>query len=445
MPVRTACLGVPLLDPLCQGVGSTGSSLVGSGASAILDSMASWVADGSTWLLHQIGQTLSATTSVSIRTPWFLTQFKAMEGLLALVALPMLLFAAIQALTAQRPGILLRAALVQLPLAMVLAGGAVQLAQMALALTDELCRSVSAAQPGALQGVTSSLAAALSAGHASGSAMPSFILLLLAAFAVLAGIVLWVELLLRSSAIYLCLLFLPLALACSLWPVLSSWVRRLTEVLISLILSKLVVVVALCAAAGALGTSSGRGVATVMTGIALLALACFAPFTLLRMLPLFESSAALHLEGVRQRATGSMTRGAVARGASMAMTAVRAGSAPPLAPSLLAAAASDPLQPSGTSTSQSPMDFSAIRANREPGPAPVTPPGSSGQGEPHVIPASEPTRWPGGNHEPAAPRVTPHAGSPADRPPRAHTPPPLVIERDHLGPLIRPRRDPEDV
>lgn len=444
MAVREACLGVPLLDPLCQGVGSAGSSLVGSGASAILEAMATWVADGSTWLLHQIGSILASTTAVSLSTPWFVSQFRSMEGLLALVALPMLLIAGVQAIAAQRPGILLRAAFVQLPLAMILAGGAVQLTQMGLAVTDELCRSVSAVQPGALQGATSSLAAALTASQASGSAMPSFILLLLAALAVLAGIVLWVELLLRSAAIYLGVLFLPLALACSVWPALSSWVRRLIEVLTSLILSKLVVVVALCAAAGALGTTKGRGVATIMSGIALLILACFAPFTLLKLLPMFESSAALHLEGLRQRATGSVVRAASSRGASMAMAAVRRAPAPGPEPSHLDAITPPPMRPSGTRTERSPMEFSAIATGGEPGPPPVRDAGSSGGPlQPAESPqAPVPTPWPGPVRS-RDPEPRQKVEPPIRRGNRPMPPPPLVIERDHLGPLIRPRRGTE--
>lgn len=438
MAVREACLGLPLLDPLCQGAGAAGSSLVGSGATAILTAMASWVADGSTWLLHQIGSMLTSSTAVSLSAPWFLAQFRSMEGLLALVALPMLLISALQALAAQRPGLLVRAAFVQLPLAMMLAGGAVQLTQMGLALTDELCRSVSAAQPGALHGATSALAAALASSQASGSAVPSFITLVLAALAVLAGIVLWIELLLRSAAIYLCVLFIPLALACSIWPALSTTVRRLIEVLVSLIFSKLVVVVALCAAAGALGMAKGRDVATIMSGIALLVLACFAPFSLLKLLPIFESSAALHLEGLRQRATGTAARAITGRGVSMAVAAVQRSGGPGPEPSHLAAAGAPPMRPSGPRTNRSPMDFSAITASGPPGAPPIRR-GSGGGPAPVPGPLEPraPTQWPGGPQVPVRPMHHEPRTPPIRQ--RRSPPPPLVIERDHLGPLIRPR------
>ena len=436
MPVRAACLGVPLLDPLCQGASGAGSSLVGSGASAVLDAMARWVSTGSTWLLTQIGHALTSSTSVSLSAPWFLSQFRSMEGLLGLLALPLLLLASLQALASQRPGLLLRAVFVQLPLAMILAGGAVQLSAMALRMTDELCQSISSAQPGALASVTASLSNALTGSGIAGSAMPSFILLLLAALAVVAGIILWVELLLRSAAIYVGVLFLPLALACSIWPALNSWVRRLVEVLASLILSKLVVVVVLCAAAGALGTSSGRGVATIMTGIALLFLAAFAPFTLLRLLPFFESSAALHLEGLRHRSVGALTTGLPSRGASLAVQAVRQGAPPPLHPALRAAASTDPLRPGGPRTSDSPMLQSAIENVESLHPAPLRPPTG---GRSPVGPAGRPpppTRWPG-------PTVPPSPG-PSKQSSSAPALTGLVIERDQFGPRIVARPRPED-
>jgi hypothetical protein len=425
-----SCIGSSLLQPICQGLGGIGSSIFSSGASAALDALSSWVASGSTWLLGQIGSAFDATTKVSLDAPWFLTRYRSMEGLLAVAALPLLIAASIQALVQQKASVLLRAALVQLPLAMLLAGAAVELTGMALSTTDELAAAVSSATPGALSSLTGSLATALvGATAASGSAMPSFVAMLCAALVAAASLVLWIELALRAAAIYVVVLFLPLALACSVWPALSSWCRRLVETLVALILSKLVVVVVLDAAVGALGTQQGRGFATVISGIALLALATLAPFTLLRLLPIFEASAALQLEGLRQRGTASVTSGMPRQAAMAALDGAR-GAAPLVAPAaigVLSAAA-------GTATAQ--LDSVGHRSEE----SPMASSALQGDGAARTADGDLPVLR---DEQPAAAASTVASARP--EPPRS--PPPLsslVVGRDQWGPVIRMREAPRD-
>jgi len=420
----TTCVGAALLQPVCQGLGGIGSAIFGTGANAALDALSGWVATGAAWLLGQIGAALDTTTKVSLGAPWFLARYRSMEGLLAVLALPLLLASALQALIQQRASVLLRACFIQLPLAMLLAGAAVELAGMALSVTDEMSAAASSAAPGALGSLTGSIAKSLVDSTAStGSAMPTFVTMLCAALVAIAAVVLWIELVLRAAAIYVVVLFLPLALACSVWPALVSWCRRLVETLVALILSKLVVVVVLEAAVGALGTRHGRDFATVITGIALLVLATMAPFTLLKLLPLFEASAALHLEGLRQRGSTSLQHGPPRQAARWALD--RAAMSPPLAiPAALgvaagaARAATTTLDQVGERSTEDPMSRSAIgddgrRASPGPSPSFAGAP-SDGVG----APASDT------GQRPSAPRPT------------------LVIERDELGPLIRQRPEP---
>jgi hypothetical protein len=418
-----SCVGASLLQPVCQGIGGIGSSIFGTGASAALDALSAWVADGSAWLLGQIGAALGATTKISLGAPWFVTRYRSMEGLLAVLALPLLVASAIQALIRQRASVLLRAAFVQLPLAMVLAGVAVELVTMALAVTDQLSAAVSSGTPGALGSLTGSIARVLlDSTTSTGSAMPTFVAMLCAALVAIAALTLWVELVLRAAAIYVVVLFLPLALACSIWPALIGWCRRLVETLVALIASKLVVVVVLEAAVGALGTQSGRGFATIVTGIALLILATMAPFTLLKLLPLFESSAMLHLEGMRQRGTAAFTRGAPRQAASAALDRLSAAPlAVPAAIGVLAGAGArgdhGQLGEVGHRTSEDPMSASAIPAADVP---------SGTRGTPPTVSASEPG-------DSGSDTVARDAGR------RGSSPPQLVIERDELGPIIRMR------
>ena len=109
-------------------------------------------------------------------------------------------------------------------------------------------------------------------------------------------------------------LFLPLALATLVWPAVSHWCRRLVETLAALILSKFVIVATLSLAAGAVasgtaGTGShGSGFSSVLAGGALLVMATFVPFAILRMIPAVEAGAVAHLDGLRERGTAAMTR-----------------------------------------------------------------------------------------------------------------------------------------
>jgi hypothetical protein len=103
-------------------------------------------------------------------------------------------------------------------------------------------------------------------------------------------------------------------MATLVWPSVAHWCRRLVETLTALILSKFVIVATLSLAAGAVGSGTagtgdaGSGFASVLAGGALLVLATFVPFSILRLIPMVEAGAVGHLEGARQRGAASLTR-----------------------------------------------------------------------------------------------------------------------------------------
>ena len=149
---------------------------------------------------------------------------------------------------------------------------------------------------------------------AADPSIASFVLLLVALLIAVAAFVLWLELLIRAAAVYVAVLFLPLALATLVWPAVSHWCRRLVETLAALILSKFVIVATLSLAAGALASGTagsgghGSGFSSVLAGGALLLMATFVPFAILRMIPAVEAGAVAHLDGLRERGTAAMTR-----------------------------------------------------------------------------------------------------------------------------------------
>jgi len=314
-------------DPLCGlagAAGSAGSSLLGAGADSVLQSVTSWVIDGASWLLGQIGSALSATTTVDVGAGWFSAHYKVMVGLAAVVVVPMLLCALIQSVYRQSPSTLLRSALVHLPLALLLGAAVVQLVGLALAATDDLSSAVASGSGTDIGQSLAGLAGVLVSQTATGQQVPAFVALLGGLLVAFGAFLLWVELLVRAAAVYVAVLFLPLALASLVWPAVSHWCRRLVDTLVALILAKFVIVAVLSLAVGALGSGTGGGFGGVLAGGALLLLAAFTPFTLLRLIPAVEAGAALGLEGARHRVQQSVG-GAPRTAAAFALRAAGAG------------------------------------------------------------------------------------------------------------------------
>ena len=63
--LAAGCTGLEALNPICQ-AGSIGGSVASSGFESVLSGISQWVASGAEWLLSQIGQVLSATTTVDV-------------------------------------------------------------------------------------------------------------------------------------------------------------------------------------------------------------------------------------------------------------------------------------------------------------------------------------------------------------------------------------------
>ncbi|HUA94385.1 MAG TPA: hypothetical protein VMB82_02530 [Acidimicrobiales bacterium] len=294
------CTG--LLSPLCSGVTGIGSGVTGASASAVLGAVTGWVVQGASWLLGQIGGVLASTTSVDLGAGWFVGHYRAMAALAAVVILPLLLLSVLQAVYRQSAAVLVRVVAVQLPLALLLTAVAVQLVQLSLSATDALATSVSASAgvdvQKALQGVAVQLVSQAGGGPDSA---PAFVVLLGALLVAVASFVLWLELLVRAAAVYVAVLFLPMALASLVWPAVSHWCRRLVDTLVALVLAKFVIVAILSLAAAALASGTGAGFSAVLGGAALLLLAAAAPFTLLRLVPMVEAGAIHQLEGARHR------------------------------------------------------------------------------------------------------------------------------------------------
>lgn len=285
--------------------GGVTSQLAGFGANAVLGAISDWVVSAAQWLLGQIGGFLSSSTRPDLTAHWFTSHYQVMAGVAAAVVVPLLLVSAIQSIMRQDPSPLVRAAVVHLPLALLLAAVSVELVQLSLAAVDALSSTVSASAGGDTSKLLSEVATALEPPASVGEpGAPAFVVFIGALVVVFAAFALWLELIMRTAAVYVALMFLPLALAGLVWPSTMHWSKRLAETLAALVLSKLVIVAVLSLAAAAL--ANGKGFAQVLAGAALLLLASFSPFALLRLLPAVELGAVSQLEGVSRKSMRSL-------------------------------------------------------------------------------------------------------------------------------------------
>ena len=93
--------------------------------------------------------------------------------------------------------------------------------------------------------------------HLSGGTSTAFVVFILGIVTVLAGLILVAELVVRSALIYIVVALAPLVFAARLWPATRGASRKLLDLLVALIVSKLVIAIALSVAAARVG--AGRG------------------------------------------------------------------------------------------------------------------------------------------------------------------------------------------
>ncbi|MGO9344615.1 MAG: hypothetical protein ACLP6E_19180 [Acidimicrobiales bacterium] len=277
--------------------------LLGFSAAAILQAVENWVTDGALWLLDQVGAVLTSTTQADLGSSWFGARLSIMTELAASVMLPMLFCAVIQAVYRQSVVALLRTFLVNLPVALLFTGVAVELVRMGIVVTDAMSAKFMAAAGVNTRDMLAPLVKAL--GTAPG--VPGFAMFLGGLLVAVFALVLWLELVVRAAAITAAALFLPLVLAALVWPAIGHWARRLADTLAALVLSKLVIAAVLSLATAAIAGGLEDSASTtskfgdVVVGIALLLLATFSPFMVLRLLPMVEAGSVGHLEAARHR------------------------------------------------------------------------------------------------------------------------------------------------
>lgn len=297
-PVKTGCNVVGKAPQVVTNPGQAAKDIVtapfDAAGDTVMRGVTAWVANGAGWLVGQAGKLIDATTTPRLDSPWFGQQYRAMAALAAVFALPLLLLSVLQSVLRRDSSIVLRAAFVHLPAAFLLTAGAVAVVVLFLQLTDEMCAQVSSSVGSDAGSFFKDTTDALDklAGATGQGAVPLFAVFLGGLIAAVGAFFVWIELVIRSAAVYVTVLFLPFTFVAMVWPSTARWCRRLVELLFAVIFSKFVIVAIMALAAAGLGQSrSDEAFQGVIAGAALMLLAALSPLVLLRLIPLAETAA----------------------------------------------------------------------------------------------------------------------------------------------------------
>ena len=326
-PAKDAC------DKVTGAAGNVAGDVVGDAAKAVAQPIfrqaTEWVAQGAGWLVGRVGGLIDASTTPRLQSRWFAGQYAQMGLLATALALPLLFLAVIQAALARNTALMSRA-LAAVPVAFVLTGGAVAIVAALLGVTDWACQAISGQTgPNSRQffgDVSKAFDTITDDSGPTGAAPALFVALLASIFAALAALAVWVELLIRSAGIYVCVLFFPVVLVARIWPKLEKWATRLAEALTALILSKFVIVAVLSVAAAAVADSrASEGFNGVLAAGALLVFAAFAPLVLFRLVQFADPQVHARGGNAGTLARGGQTTMSAAQAARMSMDRHSAG------------------------------------------------------------------------------------------------------------------------
>lgn len=266
---------------------------------------------GGAWFTPQLYPMLSA--SVGGDANWFQELYRRMENIGALLLLLFLVAGVITALIERNPMLMLKVPFLYLPLAIGATVLAIQLTQTLMAVVDGFTLYMLQGLGDDLSGLLTHLGAVLAAAAAgtalSGQGLAVFAIVVSALVFGLIGIML--ELLARTAAIYVCLAFLPVTVACLLWPKLAHLPRLLAEILVGLVLLKWVVAVVLVLGAKAfaanpftMGPQGDPGFVSIVMGAAMVLIAVTSPLALVKVIPWVEGRVVGSWSG-RVRATAA--------------------------------------------------------------------------------------------------------------------------------------------
>lgn len=312
-------LGIGFPNPIGWAIDKVSGFVGGvatAGFEAIIGGLTAWIVDAVVWVVGGVFNFFLDATSPNVQADWFISGNGPYATTVSIGASLLLLFVLagiIQGTLSGDVGGMLRRLALELPLSIIGMIGLVTITQVLIRLTDALSGQVLSnfGDDIAKFGAVIASLTTLTGGHAS-----AFVVFVLGLVTVLAGLVLVAELVVRSALIYIVVALAPLVFAARLWPATKGASRKLLDLLVALIVSKLVIAVALAvAAAAAVGAGSGgavnalprpevfaqdpggsvtQAVGILLTAAAAFGVAAFSPLLVARLLPMTEAAVVAH-------------------------------------------------------------------------------------------------------------------------------------------------------
>jgi hypothetical protein len=310
-------------------LGDAAGAALGWSFEKVIAGLVAWVLDGVSWVVGAVFGFIDTSTSPTVTAAWFVGDgtrdgpYRVMLGIAAALLLLFVFAGLIQGVLAGDTAGMARRMLLDLPMAVAGMVSTVAITQLLIDLTDALSDAILTSFGTDIRAFMDGIG---TVGQLTGGVATALVVFLLGLFTLLAGLVIFVELVIRSALIYLVVGLCPLAFAALLWPATRGVLRKTLELLCALIISKVVVSLALAIGAAALGgagsaptpapeisppaatadapAEEGSDAATVtaaagvlLAGLATFAVACFSPFVVLRLFPIVE--AAVVAQGLR--------------------------------------------------------------------------------------------------------------------------------------------------
>jgi hypothetical protein len=326
-----------------QCAGDAAKAAAGDAFNAIAESFGQAADHAVSWLWGQ----MSAATAVHLGGTGFGLELGITAAIAGVVAVGLFAIQIIQSVLRREAGGLARA-LKGLVVAFIGGGVAIAVVNLLLGATDDLCAGIVQAATGT--DITGLGQLVLGTGALTGAVGGSAALLLLSLACIVATVIVYFALVVRKGLIVVTAVFAPLAFAGSLADITVSWTRRWIETTVALIVSKLILILIFIAGYGILiegvgqaGSSTTQKVTQVISGVLVLFLAGFAPWSALKIVhftgehahqihSLGSSTVAGAAAGGRmaQKAAPYFSRLAVPAAAGTALVGASAGSGGPL-------------------------------------------------------------------------------------------------------------------
>jgi type IV secretion system protein TrbL len=270
----------------------------------VAQGIASWVLGAVAFFVDGIVNFLLTSARPNVEAAWFSgpgSPYATVRNIAGVLLLGFLFLGLIQGLLAGDATAMIRRVAADLPAAVLGMIGTTVIVGKLLELTDALSAAVLAHSGGQAVHFLSGF------GVTANGATQGFAAVLLGLVAVIAGLLLWIELMVRSVLIYILVALSPLSFAAMVWPSARGVLHRTIELLLAVILSKLVVCVAISVGVAALagaGTAGGNNagiggqatvsMGTLFVGTSILVIAAFAPFLVLKLIPWTETALVAH-------------------------------------------------------------------------------------------------------------------------------------------------------